>query len=203
MRVLFPLALSLAISMPFSAVANECSLIENGIERLACFDEMFPRQDAGVEEMATTTGNWEVRIETSAMTDDTDVYLTVESEDPVYCSWSRGERVTLMLRCQENTTSVIFITGCHMTSSRYNDYGDVTYRLDNEEPLVRGFEESTNNRALGLWRGAQAIPFIRAMLDNQRLLARMTPYSDNPIEMEFDISGLDEAIEPLRESCGW
>lgn len=201
MRIL--LSIQITLLLAFTAEANECSFIENGIERLACFDEMFPRPDAEVEERSAETGEWSIRSETSAMTDDTDVYLTVESMDPIYCSWNRGERVTLMLRCQENTTSIIFITGCHMTSSRYNDYGDVTYRLDDEDPQVRGFEESTNNRALGLWRGAQAIPFIRAMLDNQRLLARMTPYSENPMEMEFNISGLEEAIVPLRDACNW
>ncbi|MHA4733259.1 type VI secretion system-associated protein TagO [Ensifer adhaerens] len=31
----------------------------------------------------------------------------------------------------------------------------------------------------------------------------MTPYGDNPIMLEFDISGLDQAVKPLREQCGW
>ena len=151
---------------PASALANECALIEGGIERLACFDEMFPRPEPDVVESTSPRGDWTVRIETSAMTDETNVYLRLESEQPVYCSWSNGNTVTLVLRCKENTTSAIFSTGCHMTSSRYNDYGDITYRLDDEAPRVKAFTESTNNRSLGLWRGGEAIPFIRDMLGN-------------------------------------
>ncbi len=188
---------------PTSVQANECSLIEDGIERLACFDRQFPRPQSELVDATPVNGDWVVSVETSAMTDETNVYLRLESEQPVYCSWSSGNPVTLLLRCRENTTSAIFSTGCHMTSSRYNNYGDVTYRLDDEAPRVKGFTESTNNRSLGLWRGGQAIPFIREMLDNEQLLVRMMPYGESAFEVSFNISGLDEAIQPLRDACGW
>ncbi|WP_405048312.1 type VI secretion system-associated protein TagO [[Roseibacterium] beibuensis] len=185
-----------------SVAAHECSDISADVERLECFDLAFPASE--VSETGPERGSqWTVQSETSAMTDETSVFLSVRSENPVTCSWNRGGYPVLFVRCLENTTSIIFSTDCHMTSSRYNNYGDVTYRLDNEEPRTRGFTESTNNRSLGLWSGGEAIPFIRAMLDNERLLARMTPFSDSPIEMEFNISGLDQAIVPLREACGW
>ncbi|PVH30363.1 type VI secretion system-associated protein TagO [Pararhodobacter oceanensis] len=186
-----------------AANANECLAIDDDAERLVCFDALFDEEQPNQLAEAPPESDWVVRVQTSEMTDETNVYMTVRSTDVVSCSWARGQPVTLMLRCQEDTTSIIFQTGCHMTSSRYNDYGDVVYRLDSERPRTRGFVESTNNRSLGLWSGGTAIPFIRAMLGKDRLLARMTPYGDNPIEMEFNISGLDQAIVPLREACGW
>lgn len=90
-----------------------------------------------------------------------------------------------------------------MTSSRYNDYGDVTYRLDDAPARTKGFTESTNNRSLGLWRGNQAIPFAKEMLDHDEMLVRMTPYGESAVTARFRISGLREAIAPLRAACAW
>ena len=137
------------------------------------------------------------------MTDDTNVFMFLDSNEPVNCGGNNGNPVSLVVRCMENTTSVYFSTGCHMTSSRYNSYGDVTYRLDEQKAKTKGFQDSTNNKSLGLWRGGSAIPFIKQMLNNKKVLVRMTPYGENAITANFDITGSETEIEPLREACGW
>ena len=63
--------------------------------------------------------------------------------------------------------------------------------------------ESTDNRALGLWRGGESIPVIKSMLGKRRMIVRATPYGDSPFMAEFIIAGLDEEIEPLRNACSW
>lgn len=90
-----------------------------------------------------------------------------------------------------------------MVSSEYNDYGDVTYRIDENPSKSIAMDESTDNRALGLWSGGQAIPFIKQMLGGQTMVTRFTPYNDSPVTAEFNISGLDKAIIALREQCKW
>ena len=100
----------------------------------------------------------------------------------------------------ENTTSVYITTsGCHLASSEYNDYGHVTYRIDHEPAETRGFSESTDNRALGLWSGGEAIPFIKSMFGRNNLITRFTPFSESPVTARFSIAGLEDAVAPLRE----
>jgi type VI secretion system protein VasI len=138
------------------------------------------------------------------MTDDTNVVLRVDAKEPVACNFSGMEKPTLIIRCQEDTTSIyIATTGCHLTSSDYNDYGHVTYRIDDKPSNTRSFDESTSNRALGLWSGGQAIPFVKAMFGHKALLTRFTPFNENPVTANFPIAGVEEAIAPLREACGW
>lgn len=103
----------------------------------------------------------------------------------------------------ENTTALFFATHCHMTSSRYNDYGDIEYRLDRDPAGVVSANESTDSSSLGLWSGARSIPFIKGMFGKSELVVRMTPYGESPFMATFDISGLEKRIAPLREACGW
>lgn len=79
--------------------------------------------------------------------------------------------------------------------------GRITYRLDTEQAKNRDFVESNNNMALGLWSGSSAIPFIKGMLGHEKLVIRATPFSDSTVTAQYDLSGLNEAIKPLREAC--
>ena len=104
----------------------------------------------------------------------------------------------------ENTTVMYFATpDCHMTSSDYSSYGDVTYRIDDQKARTVEFEASGNNRSLGLWSGGRAIPEIKRLFGGETMIARMTPYSQNPFTATFNITGLEETIEPLRKACHW
>ena len=35
------------------------------------------------------------------------------------------------------------------------------------------------------------------------MFVRATPYSKSFVDIVFDISGIEETIEPLRQACGW
>lgn len=181
------------------ADVSTCIQIEGDLDRLACYDREAGRTPETVE---TQSGNWNVQIDRSEFKDTTDVYLNVLSEDPVSCGFSGASPINLVLRCQENTTSLILSTHCHVASG-FSNYGRVEYRIDDQKVVSRNFDESTNNRSLGLWSGRQAIPAIKSMLNAQRLLVRFTPFNENPVTAAFPIAGLSEAISPLRESCNW
>jgi type VI secretion system protein VasI len=200
-------ALACAALSGVSAGAEEiadCLKVENDLDRLACYDRVSGRTPATTTEPpAADKGAWIVQTEKSAMTDQTDVFATVFSEEVVNCGWNDGDRIQLTLRCMENTTSMIFGTGCHMTSSEYNNYGDVDLRVDEQQARTVGFQESTNNRSLGLWNGGRSIPEIKRLFGGKKLLARMTPFSENAFTATFDISGVEEAVKSLREACGW
>lgn len=187
--------------MPAGADLSDCATVTNDLDRLACYDRESGRTTTPV--VTQGEGKWTVRTDKNKLTDQTDVFLSIDSDDTVNCRFSSGERVTLVVRCYENRTSLILNTGCHMTSSRYNDYGDVTYRIDQEPSKTVGMQESTDNRSLGLWSGNRSIPLIKQMLGKTQMIVKMTPYGNSPIMATFQIAGLDKAIEPLRKACSW
>lgn len=179
---------------------EDCARIDSDLDRLACYDRAAGRTPA-VSQTTPAEGDWSVRTETSELTDETNVFMSVHSEEDINCGWNRGGRIQLLVRCMENTTSVIFLTDCHMTS--HGGYGVVDYRVDDNPARDIRMEESTSNRALGLWVGRRSIPFIRNLFGARQLIARMTPYAENPFTVTFDIAGLEDAIAPLRAACNW
>ncbi len=186
----------------YASDIKDCAKTENDLDRLSCYDKISGRTPVNTP-VKDVAGKWESKITTSKMTDDKNITLFLESEEPINCGWNKGEEIILILRCQEQKTSMYFNTGCHMTSSDYNDYGDVTYRLDNEKARKVEMEESTDNKAIGLWSGGKSIPIIKQMLGKNEMVVRMTPYGQSPFTATFKIAGLAEAIEPLRKECKW
>ena len=179
-----------------------CRSMKSDLDRLACYDKASGRTPV-ITESKAAKGIWKVQVEKSEMTDQTNVYLQVESEKAVNCGWNKNQPIALIIRCRENRTSMIINTGCHMTSSRYNDYGHVSYRIDKRKSRKVSMEESTNNRSLGLWSGRRSIPVIKTLMGASQMIVRMTPYGENPFTAKFNIAGLEQTIRPLRDACRW
>lgn len=190
------------IAPSFAQSVKDCIGIENDLDRLACYDRSSGRIPKSVA--TSGPGAWTIRTEVSKLKDTEDVFLHVDSRESIECRFGRGGKVRLVVRCMENTTAALFVTpNCHMASSQYNDYGHVDYRVDDEKARTARMEESTDNKALGYWRGRKAIPFAKSMFGGSELIARMTPYSESSFTVTFDITGLENAIKPLRASCQW
>lgn len=184
------------------AYADVCPEIENDLDRLACYDK-----EAGLTPEASVTpvteGDWFVRSDKSEFKDTTDVFITLPSENTLSCkSYGAAQKATLVLRCSENTTALYLSTDCHLASG-HGGYGQVEYRFGEKPAHKREFDASTNNRSLGLWSGRKSIPFIKAMLGSDRAIFRFTPYGQNSVTAKFNITGIDEALAPLRKECGW
>jgi len=182
------------------ADVERCTNIAESLKRLACYDD-----EAGfepeVKEEVIGTGDWRVRTETSKIDDSKTVFLSLSSEEQTNCRYKNGPH-TVYLACRENSTNLWFHFGdCFMSSIQGK--GRVTYRLDSDKAATEGFRESNSNMALGLWSGSQAIPFIKKMIGHELMVVRATPFSDSTVTAEYNISGLEEAIKPLRESCNW
>lgn len=186
---------------PAFADISECLQIENDLDRLGCFD-----RESGISphvEIKHGTGKWVTKIEKSKFKDTTDVYLQLGSTNSLSCSRAGAESsATLLLMCRENTTEMYITTACHLTSG-HGGYGRVDIRLDDEKSFTSDMTASTNNKALGLSGGRQSIPIVKKMIGKNIMLTRFTPFGESSVTAEFLISGLSDAIVPLRESCGW
>lgn len=181
------------------ATADECREIDNDLDRLACYDLQSGRTPKA--ESVQTDNKWDVRIESSDFDDTKSVFISTKSESDLSCGFLSQRPATLTIRCMENTTSVLFTTNCHVTDIQ--DYGKVDVRLDRDPAFVVNTYASTNNKTLGLWEGHRSIPFIKKMFGKDQMVIRFTPFSESPVTAKFDVSGLEETIKPLRESCGW
>jgi len=184
----------------FAQTVADCAKTEDDLDRLACYDLASGRTAKTVAQ--SKVSQWSLRSEKSDFKDTTDVYLSTDSADAVACGFQGSQPITLFLRCTENTTALILTTHCHVASGFYG-YGKVEYRLDNQKAQKRNFDASTDNSSLGLWNGRAAISLIKSMLSAETLLVRFTPFNENPVSARFNISGLEQAIEPLRKSCKW
>lgn len=199
MKRLFLISL-LATSAP--AFAEVCPEIENDLDRLACYDKEAGLTPATTIEPATN-GNWIVSTDKSEFKDTTDVIVALRSENTLSCkNYGAAEKASLILRCSENTTAMYLATDCHLASG-HGGYGQVEYRFGEKPAHKREFNASTDNKALGLWSGRKSISMIKAMLGSERAIFRFTPYGNSPVTAKFNITGIDDAIAPLRKECGW
>lgn len=197
-RLFIAALLSLITSVSQAQDAATCVGISNPDDRLNCFDAAFTE----VSEPVSISGVWNVRVENSQLDDSKSVFMQVISEEPLRGRFGSMEYGSMMIRCRENTTSVFIFFGGHFMAD-IQGKGRVDYRIDSAPPRNVNMAASNDNNALGLWRGNQSIPFIRSLFGGDRLLVRATPFSESPVEMIFNIGGLEDQIAPLREACNW
>lgn len=194
----------LAASLPAHAVADKkvarCAAIDNDLDRLECFDTLA--REAGLDSPDVSTsepaGEWRVRRETSKIDDSTNVYLGVFGSE-VSGRYGDSSTPTLAVRCKENTTAISVNWGQYISTQD----PDVTWRIDDQPAHETKWSISTNYEAIGKWSGGASIPFVKKLFGHDELLMRITPHGENSVTTSFNISGLREAIKPLRQACHW
>lgn len=177
-----------------TAFANDCLDIHDNKARLACYDKQ-----AGYEKKPNETNNnngiWVLDTKTSPVDDSTSIFLSLTTKDRVKEGLLSGEPL-LIIRCQHNTTDLYINWGTFITMGNTN----ILTRIDKEKAQTSSWLMSTNNEASF---APKPIPLIKEMFDKDTLTTQITPFSDNTYTVKFNISGLENAIKPVREACGW
>lgn len=186
------------ISWAHAQEPKSCAAIVEDPRRLLCYDLIFRTSQAPTVKQ----GNWKVDEETSKIDDSKRVFINLKSSEKVRGKFGRPIDVQLMLTCREGKTDAYFIFGDHFMSDNAQ-WGIVTYRIDKQPAKKKRMAGSTDHKALGLWSASEAIPFIRELFSGSSLFVQATPYSENSISAEFNITGLEQAIKPLQAACKW
>ncbi|WIX34703.1 type VI secretion system-associated protein TagO [Salinicola sp. JS01] len=177
--------------------ASDCVDISDDDQRLRCYD--MENRPATTQ---TTVSQWSVNESTSEFDDSKTVSVVLYSSDSIAKRFGGRDSATLALWCTENTTKAYFTFAGNFMAD-IQGYGRVRYRIDDEAAVTKSMDVSTDNESLGLWYGGSSIPFIKSMFGHDSMVVRVTPFNQSPITMKFPISGLEDAVKPLREACHW
>ena len=177
---------------------RRCRSIESGLERLACYDALVPAP--GSTTVERTLGSWRSSTDVSRFDDSKSVHLATTAREPVSGWPGKVYTPTLHVRCQERKTSVYIVFG--MSPAVEYGHKGATLQIRTDKDPVRSIRtsNSTDGEALFL---PDPVATVKAMFGKHELLVRFTPFNSNPQETSFSVAGLEGAIAPLRETCGW
>lgn len=181
--------------------AKDCTVIDEPLQRLNCFDSFFPKApsaaDAPSEAPPVSPAiSWHIEEEKSPLDDSIQFTAGLIPKNASTSGIGEAE-MFLIMRCAENTTSVVFVTSMFMVGERPT----VTVRVGDEPARTERWNRSTNYKAVGLWSGAEAIPFIKRLKDNVRLAVRVE--DKDRVDAEFDLGDVSAHIQKIRGYCRW
>jgi type VI secretion system protein VasI len=104
--------------------------------------------------------------------------------------------VQFIVECREGQTSVLLDW-----AQPVGDGNTIVIRLDADEPQDT-FWEMARNRTTARYRSDGA-PLARAIAPRRRMVARVVPSNREPVTAIFDLTGMPEAMAPVRDACGW
>ena len=147
-------------------------------------------------------GAWIARTSTNPLDDSRTVVARLEAVEGVG-GFSR-DPISLIARCQSNTTEV-YITwhdflGDDELDNVYSERKRVTYRFPPADAQTEMWGVSTDNDSTFV---GSPIPFLRTLVESERLVVQTTPYNESPSTAIFALTGAEAAISPIAEECGW
>ncbi|KFL31458.1 hypothetical protein JP75_07860 [Devosia riboflavina] len=94
----------------------------------------------------------------------------------------------------------------HKSTSLYTSdiggLGKVTFRADSNPAFAVQMIASNDRTSLMIPSG-QAIRSIKQFIGANSLFAQTLTVSEPAIEVTFNLAGLETALAPVRETCGW
>ena len=134
---------------------------------------------------------WEYSSSTSPIDDSKGHILRLEANEKT-ATGIFGNTPTLIIRHKEGETEVYINIGSYLGSDEIS----VVHRLDNNPPRTWDWGLSSDSKAI--FYPSNERPFILQMLKAKRLVIRLTPFGESPITSTFNLTGLDEALNPMK-----
>lgn len=187
-----------AISVHAKTVEEQvkfCAVINNDIARLACYDAIVndQRKAEDANAQVSSTRKWKSSVNVNPIDDTKAVLLTLVS-DKGKSSW--GTPVRLEIQCLRQKTTLVV----HWQDYLGNE-AKVTTRFGVEVPRTEQWILSEDSQATFYPGDTPAL--LRQMMTSDQAVFQASPYFEDPIVAVFDITGMAEAIKPIRASCFW
>ncbi|QDL32691.1 type VI secretion system-associated protein TagO [Serratia liquefaciens] len=178
---------------------GQCQKLTSDTDRLACFDKVSKlKPDAKTESAESlSVGKWDSRTEKSPIDDSNNVYVFLPAENEVQVQFKGAIVPTLYATCREKKTELFIDWNTFIGVDRVR----VLTRIDAQKAVNSTWLISSDNKAT--FHSGQTVSFIKQLMKSKKMFVQVTPYGDSPAQTTFDLSGLSNAIKPLRESCNW
>jgi len=178
---------------------SECLAHPDPRLRLECYDRLAGEVEgeAGLRWLDTSggmmLGSWVVQEELDPMRD----ALTVTASlDAVLGSGPDGDPVTLRVRCQEGRTVVSIHWARFLGGER-----QMRLRFGSQEPFAVRWDRTPGGSALELSRDTPG--FLARMAEHPRFAAQIAVTRGGEATAVWELAGLTEAMQPVREQCRW
>ncbi len=191
------LALAVVGVCPPSAAAQDteviriCAAMANPDSRLDCYDRLVAT--LGISSAGPGGELWRVEFLVDPLTDERSARALLPALE------GRGlddVPVQFVVECRGGQTVVLLDW-----AQPVGDGNTIVIRLDADEPQDT-FWEMARNRTVARYRSDGA-PLARAIAPRRRMVARVAPSGREPVTAIFDLTGMPEAMEPVRDACGW
>ena len=193
--------------------AGDCTKIVSNTERLECYDRAHS-DGRGKSQQAFANAvrigdskwlldeRWLLIRKTSKIVDSIDFTLTGASRRQLTTSSGSEKRAGVQFRCRDGETQfAIHFAGKQITGR--HGRAEIALRIGDNEPKSKEFQLTEDQRALLLHGEGKSISFIQSLFGQKTLVVRAMTEDAGFIEVEFDITDLKRAIEPVRTECGW
>jgi len=134
---------------------------------------------------------WQLRTDVSPIDDSKSYFLSREATEPVGSGFM-SSTPTLMVRYKERELEVYVTFGTYLGS----DSTPVTVRMGTSPASQEEWGLSTDGKAIFCPTDDSA--FVDQLLQNDRLVIRLTPFGESPVTATFDLTGLAEASKPMK-----
>jgi type VI secretion system protein VasI len=172
---------------------ERCTTLLDDAERLECFEDVA----AGARKPAAPPrGKLSVKESKNPFDDSDTVLLTLSADEGASPD---GKPVVLVLRCESEDTDAYI--NWHTPLRKAREDVEVLYRIGSDDAVSEEWQVSTNNTAT--FFAGDDERFIESLLRAPQLVAQVVPANATPIRAEFDLAGLGDAVQPLRQTCDW
>jgi type VI secretion system protein VasI len=156
----------------------QCASIENGVDRLACYDGLF-------RPGTVPTGALEAVLESTQL---------------IPARPSGRAPATLTVRCEAGDLSIRFGFAGNTLSALGNDAG-LTLQYDLQTDRSRTLPVDTSNTAIIIGDRAEASAFVDSLAGATNLTARVTPVNSRSLSVRFRVDSFVQEAQAVRDGC--
>ena len=185
----------LAVIWATDVAAQDCRVIADDVERLACYDRAAGRD--GDAAAADTNGKWTGSQHTDPLTDSTITTLSLIAETSTSCY---GRKPAMIVRCGPRKLDVYIKHGCYAPGDEGRH--QLWVRFDDAKPVATYFTSDTTDGSVGIWGTTAATTFLARLIPADRFVIEVVPYRDPPQSIVFDLRGLAKTLRDSGMGCG-